>query len=100
MKRYISSWLVTKLNDFFPFVVYMVLWSLHNKKKIAFSVNIQQLNNKNYKFFNKNYKFLSLNHVDVNLKILIKSGYYIYIVPYLSTTLALLKQHILKDKLL
>ena len=29
---HISSWLFTKLDDFLPFVYYMVEWSLHNKK--------------------------------------------------------------------
>ena len=31
MKRHIFSWLFTKLDDFLPFVIYMVQWSLGNK---------------------------------------------------------------------
>ena len=34
MKWHISSWLFTKLDDFLLFVIYMVEWSLHNKKLI------------------------------------------------------------------
>ena len=74
MKRHIISWLFTKLDDFLPFFLYMVEWSLGNKSCVfCWKTEVQF--------------YQSLNHVDGNLKLqfLIKSGY--YIVPSPSTTL-------------
>ena len=40
MKHHISSWLFSKFDDFLSFVIYVVRWSLSNKK-IAFSTDIE-----------------------------------------------------------
>ena len=85
MKWHITSWLFTKLDDFLPFVIYMVEWSLHNKK-LCFLL-IHNSWKTEIIFF-----FQSLNHVDFYLKpwFLIKSSY--YIVPSPSTALLWRKQ--------
>ena len=82
MSYYLTTFF-TNLDNFLPFVIYMVEWSLHNKK-IVFSVDQQENSWKTeIRFF-----FQSLNHVDFYLKpqFLIKSGY--YIVPISSTALS------------
>ena len=79
MKWHIISRLFTKLDDFLPFFIYMVYWSLGNKKLRFLLISWSSKNG--------NYIFQSLNHVDVNFKlqVLIKRGY--YIVPNPSTAL-------------
>ena len=69
MKWHISSWLFT--NDFLPFVIYMVEWSLHNKKFHFLSIHNS--------WKTEPCRFL------FEATVLIKSGY--YIVPSFSTAL-------------
>ena len=75
MKWHISSWLFTKLDDFFSICHrHSLVIAKFNFRKSAdqFQQKIDQLS------FGY-YIFQSLNHVEVNLKpqFLIKSGYYI-----------------------
>ena len=81
IKWHISSWLFTKLDDFLPFISYMVYWSLLNKKMRILLISWSSKNG--------NEIFQSLNHVDIYLKpqFLINSGY--YFVPSPSTALIL-----------
>ena len=84
MKWHITSWHFTKLFDFLPFFIYMVEWSLHNKK-LPFQMIHNSWNTESMSFFSITEPrrfFWSPNS-------LIKSGY--YVVPSPSTILGLLK---------
>ena len=86
MKLHITSWLFTKLDDYLPFIIYMVEQSLYMIKNCVFC---WYTTDEKRKF----YFFQSLNHVDFYFKpqFLVKSGY--YIVPSPSTTLVFLNAH-------
>ena len=94
MKWHITSWLFTKLDDFLPFVIYMVKWSLHNKKLRFLLIHNSWKTDIIF--------FQSLNHVDFYLKpwFLIKSGYYIVPSPsiaLLSTCLFSMDLHLSRE---
>ena len=76
MKWHVSSSLFTKLDNFLQFVIYMVWWSLGNKKLRFLLIS--------WSSKNKNYIFQSPNHVGINLKphFLFKIGYYIVPSPF------------------
>ena len=75
MKWHISSWIFTKLDEFLPFVSYMVKWFLGSKKLCFLLISLFSKN--------ENWIFQSLNHVGMNLKprFLTKSGHYIIPIP-------------------
>ena len=89
MKWHITSWLFSKLDDFLPFVIYVVEWSLHNKKWC-------------FQLIHNSWKtdiifFQSLNHVHFywKLQFLIKSGY--CIAPSPTTTLQIMEPRLINS---